>query len=316
MTTTNNGLHVVFGTGPVGLAVMAALVTDGKRVRGVNRSGQARALAEVELVAADATDPEKTRQICQGAAVVYNCTNPPYHQWPKLFPPLQAGVLAGAASAGAKLVVMENVYMYGPTGGKPLTEALPYAATTRKGRTRAKMSEALLAAHQKGQVRVAIGRASDFFGSGTRISAMGEQVFYPALAGKRVRVLGNPDLPHTYSYIPDVGRGLVMLGERDEALGQAWHLPSVPTVSTRRFLELVFAEAGQPLRLQSTPKWLIQGLGLFNPKIRELVEMYYEFEEPFILDHSKFEGTFGNQATPLAEAIRTTVSWFRQNPQN
>ena len=316
MATTNNELHVVFGTGPVGLAVMAALVAKGKRVRLVNRSGQAPTPAEVERVAADATDPEKTRQICQGAAVVYNCTNPPYHQWPELFPPLQAGVLAGAASAGAKLVVMENVYMYGPTGGKPLTEDLPYASTTRKGRTRAKMSEELLAAHQKGQVRVAIGRASDFFGSGVRRSAMGEQVFYPALVGKLVRVLGNPDLPHTYSYIPDVGRGLVMLGERDEALGQAWHLPSAPTVSTRRFLELVFAEAGQPLRLQSTPKWLIQGLGLFNPNIRELVEMFYEFEEPFILDHSKFERTFGNQATPLAEAIRTTVSWFRQNPKN
>jgi nucleoside-diphosphate-sugar epimerase len=165
-------------------------------------------------------------------------------------------------------------------------------------------------------VRVAIGRASDFFGPGVQKSAMGEQVFYPALAGKLVRVLGNPDLPHTYSYIPDVGRGLVMLGERDEALGQAWHLPSAPTVSTRRFLELVCAEAGQPLRLQSTPKWLIQGLGLFSPNIRELVEMVYEFEEAFILDHSKFERTFGNQATPLAEAIRTTVSWFRQNPKN
>jgi nucleoside-diphosphate-sugar epimerase len=316
MATTNDELHVVFGTGPVGLAVMTALVAQGKRVRLVNRSGQAPAPAQVELVAADATDPEKTRPICQGAAVVYNCTNPPYHQWPELFPPLQAGVLAGAASAGAKLVVMENLYMYGPTGGKPLTETLPYASTTRKGRTRAKMSEALLAAHQQGQVRVAIGRASDFFGPGVQRSAMGEQVFYPALAGKVVRVLGNPDLPHTYSYIPDVGRGLVTLGERDEALGQAWHLPSAPPVSTRRFLELVFAEAGQSLRLQSTPKWLIQGLGLFSPNIRELVEMIYEFEEPFILDHSKFERTFGNRATPLAEAIRTTVAWFRQNPKN
>lgn len=181
----------------MGLAVMAALVADGRRVRGMNRSGQARALADVERVAADATDPAKTRPICQGAAVVYNCTNPPYHQWPELFPPLQAGVLTGATSAGAKLVVMENVYMYGPTGGKPLTEALTYAAHTRKGRTRAKMSEALLAAHQKGQVRVAIGRASDFFGPGVQKSAMGEQVFYPALVEKLVRVLGNPDLPHT-----------------------------------------------------------------------------------------------------------------------
>lgn len=315
MTTTHNELHVVFGAGPVGLAVMTTLVAEGKHVRLVNRSGQANAPAGVERVAADATDREQTRRICQGAAVVYNCTNPPYHRWPELFPPLQAGVLAGAASAGARLVVMENVYMYGPTGGKPLTEDLPYAATTRKGRTRARMAEELLAAHREGQVRVAIGRASDYFGPGARLSAMGERVFYPALAGKPVRVLGEPDLPHTYTYVPDIGRGLVILGERDEALGQAWHLPSAQTISTRRFLEMVFAEAGHPPHLQSTPKWLIQGLGLFNPNIRELVEMYYEFEEPFIVDHSKFEQTFGHQTTPLAEAIRATVAWFRQNPQ-
>ena len=121
-------LHVIFGTGPVGLAVMDALVAQDKQVRLVNRSGRADVPAGIEIVAGDASDPDSTREICRGASVVYNCTNPPYDKWPELFPALQKGVLEGAAAAEAKLIVMENVYMYGPTGGRPMTEDLPYAA--------------------------------------------------------------------------------------------------------------------------------------------------------------------------------------------
>lgn len=308
-------LHVIFGAGPVGMAVMEALVSRGRRVRLVNRSGRANAPEGVELAAGDASDPAATRALCRGAAVVYNCANPPYTQWPELFPPLQAGVLAGAASADARLVAMENVYMYGPTGGRPLTEDLPYAATTRKGRVRAKMSEELLAAHQAGRVQVAIGRASDYFGPRGLLAAMGERVFYPALAGKAAQAMGNLDLPHTQTYLPDIGRGLVILGERAEALGQAWHLPSPETVTSRQFIEMVFEETGHPPKIQVLPKFLLKILSLFSPMMRELDEMLYEFEEPFILDHSKFERAFGNHATPLREAIRTTVAWFRQNPK-
>jgi len=195
---TNQELHVIFGTGPVGLAVMDELLSRGKQVRLVNRSGRAAVPVGVQVVAGDATDATFTRQVCTAATVVYQCSNPPYTEWAERFPPLQAGVLAGATTAGAKLVSMENVYMYGSTGGKPLVESLPYAAQTRKGKVRAAMAEALLAAHQQGSVRVAIGRAGDFFGPRVRVSAMAERVFPAALAGKTVQLIGNPDLPHTF----------------------------------------------------------------------------------------------------------------------
>lgn len=305
-------LHVIFGAGPVGQALMHELLARGRRVRIINRSGVLAAPAGAEVLAGNATDPATTRACCAGAAVVYNCTNAPYTAWPEQFPPLQAGVLAGAAAVGAKLVVMDNLYMYGPTGGRPLTEDLPAATTTRKGRTRARMAADLLAAHDRGEVRVAIGRASDFFGPLVRESAAGVRMFAPALAGKPALVTGKPDLPHTYSYIPDIARGLAILGEHDAALGQAWHLPSAPTVTTRAFVDLVFAAAGHAPRLQALPGLLVRGLGLFNPMLRELAEMMYEFEEPFIVDHTKFARAFGNHATPLPAAIRTTLEWYRQ----
>lgn len=304
-------MHVIFGTGPIGRAVMAELVAQGKQVCVVNRSGKLDVPAGVEVARGDAADPASTKTLCQGAEVVYHCAGAPYTQWLEKLPAMQAGILAGAAAAGAKLVVMENVYMYGPTHGRPLTEDLPYAATTRKGSTRARMAEELFAAHKAGKVRVAIGRASDFFGPGARASTSGERMFVPAIAGKTVQVMGNPDLPHTYTYVPDIGKGLVILGQRDEALGQAWHLPSAQTVSTRAFIEMIAQDAGKKAHIQAAPNWLIQALGLVNPLMRELAEMTYEFEEPFIVDHSRFVKAFGNHATPLAEAIHATVAWFR-----
>jgi nucleoside-diphosphate-sugar epimerase len=177
------------------------------------------------------------------------------------------------------------------------------------------MAEDLLAAHARGEVRVAIGRSSDFFGPGVRDSAAGERVFARALAGKPAQVVGNPDQPHTYSYMPDIAKGLIILGERDEALGHAWHLPSPPTVTTRAFVELVFEAAGHTPRVQAPPSLLLRAIGLFSPIIREVAEMLYEFEAPFVMEHSRFAQAFGDHATPLGEAIRATVAWYRAEAQ-
>ena len=202
--------------------------------------------------------------------------------------------------------------MYGPTDGRPITEDLPYAANTRKGRVRARMSKELMEAHRSGKVRVATGRASDFFGPRVITSAAGEQVFGRAVEGKSAQVAGDPDQPHTYTYAPDIGKGLVILGEREEALGRAWHLPSPETVTTRQFVEMIFEEVGRPARVQAAPKIVLRALGLFNPPLRETIEMLYEFEEPFVVDASDFTRTFGDHATPLEEAIRETVRWYRE----
>ena len=310
-----NELHVIFGTGPVGLSVMNELVKQGKPVRIVNRSGKAVVPAGVEVVKGDASDPASTRAISKGATVVYNCTNPPYTQWLELFPPMQAAVIEGAASAGAKLVVMENLYMYGPTGGKTLTEDLPFHPTPRKGATRAKMAQDLMTAHKSGKVRVAVGRAADFYGAGVLQSAAGDRLFYPAVQGKPAQFIGNLDMPHTYTYMPDIGKALVILGERDEALGQAWHIPSPETVTTRQFFTLAYEAAGQTPKFQVMPKLMVKALALFVPILREVNEMAYEFEEPFVMDHRRFERTFGMKATPLRESIQATVEWFKAHPK-
>lgn len=308
-------LHVIFGGGPLGLAVMRELIKRGKRVRLVNRSGKAATPVAVETVKTDAYDLAAVREACKGAAVVYQCAQPPYHQWPEKFPSLQANIAQGAAVNRAKLIVGENLYMYGAVTGL-LKEDLPYLAQTRKGRTRAQMAEGLLAAHKTGAVRVSIGRASDFFGPYVLDSMVGERVFRPALQGKTAAAVGNLDLPHTYTFIDDFGKALVTLGAREEALGQIWHVPNAETVTTRQFITMIFEEIGRPPKMSGMGKMLLRLGGMFIPAARETVEMMYEFEKPFVVDNSKYVRAFGDHATPLREAIRQTVAWYRQDAEN
>ena len=265
----------------------------------------------------DAADARFTIDVTVGAQVIYQTLNPPYSRWVEDFPALQAGVLAAAQAQGARLVSMENVYMYGRPAGRPLTETRDYAAHTTKGKLRAQMTTELLAAHQAGRVAVAIGRASDYFGPrGGAQSNLGDRLFPAALAGKTASVLGDPDQPHTYTYIPDIGEGLAVLGEHPDALGQVWHLPNDPdTRTTRQLCELAFQQAGASrVRLRQVPPLLLRLAALTNPTVRELLEMQYQFAEPFIVDSSKIANALHVEATPIEQAMAETLAAYDGMP--
>jgi len=308
----NSTLHVVLGGGgAAGSAVVRALASLGERVRAVNRSGVMSVPAGVETMAADVSDPAQAALACRGAGVVYNCASPPYDRWTDLFPVFMENITTAAGRAGARLIFADNLYMYGPVSG-PLTEDTPYNPNNPKGEVRAKVAEDLLAAHRRGDAQAAIGRASDFYGPRTN-SAMGVRIFEAALEDKPANIIGDPDQPHTYSYIDDFARGLILLGEREGALGEVWHIPNdQPTVTTRAFLEKVYAEAGSRLKIVSANKFLLTVLGLFNPTLREMRHVYYQFSEPFVVDHSKFERAFRPlPVTPQEQAIRETLEWTK-----
>jgi nucleoside-diphosphate-sugar epimerase len=307
--------HVVFGTGAIGLAVLDALRRRGETVRLINRSGHAAVPGNVEVIGGDARDPAFATAVAGGAAVVYQTLNPPYTEWTAQFPRLQAGVLAAAEATGARLVSMENVYMYGRPAGRTLTEDRGYDAHTTKGQLRGRMAGELLAAYDAGRVEVAIGRASDYFGPrGGAQSNLGDRVFPAALADTTATVLGDPDQPHTYTYIPDIGEGLAVLGEHPDAPGRVWHLPNDPaTRTTRELVDTVYRQAGRRAgRLRALPPLMLRALGLVNPTMRELVEMQYQFAEPFVVDSSRIADKLGVHATGLEQALADTLESYRR----
>jgi len=305
-------LHVIFGTGPVGRAIADELDTQDKSIRMINRSGRKDIPDHIEVLSGDAKNHDFTKQAADGATYVYFALNPPYHLWQEEFPPLQESVLQAAIANDAKLIAMENLYMYGDPHGKPMTEDMPFNAHTRKGKVRAEMHNCLMEAHNAGQVQVVTGRASDFFGPGVKDSAMGERVFGYAVEGKTPQILGDPNALHDQTYMKDIGKALVMLAQADDTYGQAWHIPNPKTVTQKEFIECIGEVMGKDLGVTVPPKIILRLMGVFVKPVGEVIEMVYEFEGDFVVDTSKFEAKFGDIATPLEDAIRETVEWYRQ----
>jgi nucleoside-diphosphate-sugar epimerase len=307
--------HVVLGTGAIGRATMEELVKRGEIVHMVNRSGKMDEVpVGVEVIASDLYDQAKVREVTRGAQVVYQASQPNYNQWPEKFPLLQKSIIGGLTGSAAKLVIVENLYMYGDTHGRPMTEDMPYSAHTRKGRVRAEISRAAFNAHREGLVRVTAARGGNFFGPWGTDSTMGARAFFPVLRGKPAQLIGRSDLPHSHTYIKDFGRALVILGEHDEADGQAWHVPNdQPMMSQGELVRMFAEEAGVEPKISSMGKLMMAIGGLFIPEAKETVEMMYEFDKPFIVDSGKFENAFGMKATPIREAIRDSVNWYKNH---
>jgi nucleoside-diphosphate-sugar epimerase len=303
-------LHVVVGAGPVGASTARLLVERGHQVRVVTRRGTT--VAGAEAVAADAADAGALGRVSQGAEVIYNCVNPPYDKWAVQWPPIAKALLDTALANGAVLVTMGNLYGYGPPT-HPMVESDPLAATFAKGQVRARMWHDALAAHEAGHVRVTEARAADFIGPGVLESTMGERIVPKVLAGQSVSVLGDPDVPHALTFMPDVARTLVALGTDERAWGRAWHVPTAPAVSQRAMVEKLCAAAGvDAVKVRSVPRWALRTLGLAMPTMRGLVDILYQFEQPFELDSSAATATFGIDATPLDEVADATVAWYRE----
>lgn len=313
MTTTND-LHVVLGgTGGAGNAIVRALHDAGIPVRAVNRSGTADLPEGVEMMAADVTSPEGIARAVSGAGVVYMAAQPPYHRWPEEFPPMLERVIDGVAAAGAKLVMVDNLYGYGPGSGT-MTEDTPERATDRKGAVRRRMTRMLLDAHRARRLRVAIARASDYFGPRADNSGITALAIEPAARGKTLRWTGTLDAPHSVAYLPDAARAYVQLGTSDEADGEIWIVPHAAPVTGRRFLETVNATLPQPLGTGVITKTLLRLAAPFHKISKETLGIVYQWAEPFVVDDAKFQRVFGPfGVTPLDDAVRTTVDWYRSH---
>ena len=302
---------VVLGAGGgIGSAVVSELAGRGLAVRAVTRDGRLPVHDGVEPFAADLTRPEEAACACEGAAVVYHCAQPRYTRWAEEFAALNAIIVAAVTEVGAKLVVADNLYMYGPIDG-PISEATPQEPQSKKGRLRKQLAASLLDAAENHGLQVAIGRASDYFGPRGGHSVAGMLVT-GALAGKTVRWPASADLPHTFSYLPDVARGLAVLGERDEANGTAWVLPAGPPITARAFVDLIGQACGRRVKFSVTPKLAMRAVGLVIPEAREVPDIWYQFAAPFVVDGSAFDRAFGHlEITPLAQAVTETVGWYR-----
>lgn len=279
-------VHVVFGAGQVGPGVAAALVAQGLRVRVVRRSD--RPVGEgIEVVAGDARDPAFVREVTRDAAVLYHCMNPSAYSeaaWRDELPAMNRALVAAAVAAGARLVVLDNLYAYGPSAA-PRTEASPLDAPGVKGGLRREWDQLL---RTTPGLRFVVGRAGDFFGPGAGTSSLLGSV----KEGGTALLVGDADAPHGFGYVPDVVAGLVALGTAtDDVEGRVFHLP-VTLASPRRLAAALGAR-----RSLVVPGWAIRTLGAVVPFFGELRETLYQWEGPFLVDDSAFRTRFPGVAS-------------------
>lgn len=296
-------MHVIVGSGAIGSTIARLLAARGERSRVITRSGTGPDHALVEKVAADAADRAALIELTRGAEVIYNCANPPYTDWQAKWPPLNAAMVAAAKANDAVYAITGNLYGYGPQPDGRMNEHTPLAAVGRKGKVRIAMWQHALDAG----IRTVELRGSDYLGPGARgVHAM---VIAPALAkGRAAWVPGDPDLPHSWTYVGDMARGLVELARDERAWGRAWHVPS-PTLTIRELMTRYAKASGKPeIPLRKLPRPAMRTAGLAVPMARELAEMDYQFYAPFHLDASETTRTFGLTATDIDTAVREEVS--------
>ncbi len=304
--------HLVIGYGPAGAETARQLAAQGTEVRVVTRSTRP-AEPGIDHVALDVTDTTGLIGVAEGAVAIHNCAAPPLHRWSAQWPPLAASVTAAAEASGAVLVMLGNLYGYGPVDGE-ITEDLPMKPVGAKGRVRARIWENAREAHESGRIRAVEVRASDFFGPGvTDGGHLAGRVVPSVLRGKSVQVLGDPDTPHSWTYVPDVARALVRVATDERAWGRAWHVPTAPPLSTRAMVTRLATEAGvTDVAVRRLPPVLLRAMGLVSPLLRELQEVRYQFDQPFVVDSSAYTARFGERATPVDEQVTATVDWWRR----
>ncbi|HEY2793384.1 MAG TPA: FAD-dependent oxidoreductase [Micromonosporaceae bacterium] len=300
--------HVIVGAGAVGSSTARHLAERGDQVKLVTRSGSGPEHPAIERIALDATDADRLSAVVDGAAALYNCANPQYHQWFRDWPPLHAALLASAERTGATLVSASCLYMYGPVSA-PMTPSTPMAATHPKLRLRGEMWSETLALHEAGRIHAVEVRGSDYIEAQSILSyALGK----PLLDGARGWVPAPLDVPHSWTSVHDMARTLATVSTEPTAWGRVWHAPT-NEAHTIRELAVMFADAnGAPApKVSEIPFPVMWAYGLFDPMVRELRTTRYQFTRPFILDSSATQTELGLAPTPLMDALRTAGAALR-----
>ncbi|WP_134123622.1 NAD-dependent epimerase/dehydratase family protein [Kribbella kalugense] len=295
-------MHVVVGAGAVGSVVARLLAASGEQVRVITRSGGGP--DGVERVAADAG--KGLTEYVDGATAIYSCAGPPYNKWTTEWPPLNAALITAAEASGAVLVTTGNLYGYGAVDGV-MSEELPLLPNTVKGQVRAQLWTDAVKAHEEGRIRTAEVRGSDYLGAGA-VSPFSVTVLPKVIAGKRGMMPGDLDAPHSWTYVGDVARTLIAVAGDESAWGRAWHVPTPAPLSVRELASRAAELAGaSKAQVATMPSFVLRLAGLVDPAAREMVEMQYQWQRPFVLDSTAATVAFGLKPTTTDEALREMI---------
>lgn len=307
-------MKTILGTGQLGLAIMRLLLdkNPNEKILLVNRSGKLHMAVpqNVQVIAADATSATGMKAIAVRSELIFSCTDMPYDQWSAFYPATAKALAYALSETNARLVFADNLYSYGNVFGAAMNEQMPHSAKTKKGKIRAAVINTLLYSGDQFNNRVAFVKAADFIGPRIHKGIFGTGFLDSVYSGKTVRLFGDIGLPHTFTYINDFAAAMINIGTADDAFGQIWHVPNAPALSLDKWIHLFEVISNRKIKKSVTPKFVIKIAGLFNSFIRELYEMAYQFEHPYLVNHDKYVTRFGNHSTYPSDIVKETVDWY------
>lgn len=307
-------MKTILGTGQLGLTILQLLLDKNpdEKILLVNRTGKLNIPIpqNVQVTAADVTTKTAMAAIASRSDVVFSCTDMPYDKWAYFYPATANALAYALSETNAKLVFADNLYSYGNVSGNEMNEQLPHSAKTKKGKIRAGVINTLLYSGDEFNNRVAFVKAADFIGPHIHKGIFGTDFLHNVYSGKTVRMFGNIELPHTFTYIEDFAAAMINVGTANDTFGQIWHAPNAPALSLDKWVHLFEVIANKKIKKSVTPKFVIRIAGLFNSFIKELYEMAYQFEYPYLVNHDKYLNRFGNHITYPSDIVKETVEWY------
>ena len=265
-----------------------------------------------QTLAADLLNPSEVLKAVQGSEVVYVTIGFPYQlkTWQENWPKFIRSVIDACAQEKSKLVFFDNIYMYDMADLSDLTEETPFNPPSKKGQIRAQIAEMIIQAYESGKINGLIARCADFYGPGIKqTSVLTETVFKPFSQGKKATWMGSVDYRHSFTYTPDAGKATALLGNTPEAYNQTWHLPtSAEPFTGKDFIKTIAEQMGAKDKYMTVPKFLTQVMGLFDPLMREMPEMMYQYTNDYFFNSSKFEQYFNFKPTPYLQGIKEVVA--------
>ena len=309
----NNSLHIVLGgSGTIGQAVISELKEKKLNIRAIQRKCT---IEGVENIKANLYDLNQAKLAIKGGDYVYLCTAVPYSTklWKTEWPKLVSNVIAACEEAGARLIFLDNIYMYGPVPLRvPFTEEHSQEPVSQKGKVRKIVADMILKAHQEGRIKAVIGRSADFYGPSIS-SSLYISFLEKMLAGKAPQSLGGVDVVHTYAFTADNGRALVALALDENTYGQVWHLPVSPPVTAKEITSIFNKVLDSNFKVSQVPRLALTLLSLVVPTIKEVKEMLYQFDNPYVMSDEKFKKHFVNfKVTQLEDGLKQMVEGLKK----
>jgi nucleoside-diphosphate-sugar epimerase len=303
----------IFGYGPVGRATTARLLSEGREVIVAQRNAPSDLPKGATFAPVDALDRDAVAKAVRGSGQFVVAIGFAYSGvvWRDVWPRVMTNFVAACKMTSARMLLIDNLYMYGPQT-TPLVETMLLTAYGWKPAARAAATRLWMAAVAAGEARVAALRAPDFYGPGVGLSYLGDTSIGKLAQGKPAVFVGSPDVLHDYAYVPDIARAATrLLDAPDSAFGQAWHMPCAPTRTTRDILRIAADTLGVKLRISALPAWMLGPSAMFSPFLRELKEMRFQWDRPYQVDASRFKAAFWADVTPFETGVRETALAFR-----